>query len=511
MRTKMAFINAFTSVLLRLVLAVSGIFLPRFFIQAFGSPVNGLVTSINQFITYLSLVEAGIGAAGMVALYKPISEKDDQRISAIVAAARQFYLKSGLIFAVLAGLLVALYPLVVKSEIQDAGFVRLMVMLLCVNSIVDYFYLGKYRVLLMADQRGYVISICQIIGTIVMSAVSIGLIVMGASALLVKSVAAIVYILRSLAVGVYVKMHYRQLNLRERPDTASLDQRHPALLHQIVGMITFNTDAVVLTLMMPRNALLYVSIYMTYDLVRSGISGMVGALQDALTPSFGNLIAHDEDKAAVTSVYNSMEFGSFILVFIAYTCMAVLLYPFIRLYSANFPDCALYLQYAYVPAFTLSGILLSLRLPTQTLVNAAGHFRQTQWHAVIEGAINIAISLALVRPMGIIGVLIGTCACYLYRLIQSIIYVDKHLLKSGTIFKTLRRLLRNGICSAVVVYLGTTYMMPRISTWIGWFVCAALFAVLDAAALILVNMLFEKKQMIDLAKRAKAIIARGRQ
>ena len=134
MRTKMAFINAFTSILLRLVLAITGIFLPRFFIRAFGSPVNGLVTSINQFVSYLSLVEAGVGAAGMVALYKPIVEKNQQKINAIVSAARQFYLRSGLIFVALAALLTVVYPYVVKSEIQDAGFVRMMIILLCINS-----------------------------------------------------------------------------------------------------------------------------------------------------------------------------------------------------------------------------------------------------------------------------------------------------------------------------------------------------------------------------------------
>lgn len=511
MRTRMAFINAVTSILLRVVLAISGIFLPRFFIQAFGSPVNGLVSSINQFISYLSLVEAGIGAAGMVALYKPLADRDDRRISAIVAAAKQFYMRSGLIFAALAALLTVLYPLIVRSEIQDAGFVRLMVMLLCVNGIVDYFYLGKYRVLLMADQRGYVISICQIIGTVVMSAASIGLIVMGASALAVKAVTAIVYILRSLAVGVYVKIRYPYLNLREKADVSALDQRHPALLHQIVGLITFNTDVVVLTLMMPKNALLYVSVYTTYDLVRSGISGMMGALQDALTPGFGNLIVNDDAGNALDAVYSSFEFASFIMVFAAYSCMAVLMYPFIQLYSASFPDRMEYLKYGYVIAFTLSGFVLSARLPTQTLISAAGHFRQTKLHAVLEGAINLSVSLALVRPMGIIGVLIGTCACYFYRMIQSIFYVDRNILHGGSVSRTVLRLLRNGICSVLVVWLGTKLLMPRIHTWLGWFAYAALFAVLDTVILVLINALFERDQMRGLLLRIRAITKRGKE
>ncbi len=56
MRTRQAFINALFSILLQLALAVSGLLVPRFFISAFGSAVNGLVSSISQFITYMSLV-----------------------------------------------------------------------------------------------------------------------------------------------------------------------------------------------------------------------------------------------------------------------------------------------------------------------------------------------------------------------------------------------------------------------------------------------------------------------
>ena len=73
MRTKQALKNAVFSVFLQLTLAVSGILVPRFFIALYGSAVNGLVSSISQFITYMSLVEAGVGAAATVSLYGPLA------------------------------------------------------------------------------------------------------------------------------------------------------------------------------------------------------------------------------------------------------------------------------------------------------------------------------------------------------------------------------------------------------------------------------------------------------
>ena len=145
MRTKQALKNTITSILLQLVSIVPGIVIPQLFIAAYGSPVNGLVTSISQFITYMGLVEAGIGAAGMVALYRPLADNDVGTINGIISAARTFYLRSGAIFVVLIGALVAFYPFAVKSEITDVSFIRTMIVVLSLNGVVDYFFLGKYR------------------------------------------------------------------------------------------------------------------------------------------------------------------------------------------------------------------------------------------------------------------------------------------------------------------------------------------------------------------------------
>ena len=250
MRTKQAFKNASTSLLLQLVLALSGIIIPRFFIALYGSAVNGLVSSISQFISYMALVEAGVGAAGTVALYKPIADKNQDRINGIVSAARSFYLRSGAIFLGLLIALIIFYPFAVKNEIQNVSFIRTMIFVLSINGIVDYFYLGKFRVLLMADQKGYIISLAQIIGTVLMTVVCIILMELNCSALLVKGVNAAIYILRSLIVGLYVKKNYPNVNFKAKPLFSAFGQRWAALLHQIVGMIVNNTAIILMTLLL---------------------------------------------------------------------------------------------------------------------------------------------------------------------------------------------------------------------------------------------------------------------
>ena len=71
-----------TGLILQMFTILSGFILPKIILTSFGSEVNGLVSSLNQFLSYISLVEGGITGVVMANLYKPIVEKDEQKISA---------------------------------------------------------------------------------------------------------------------------------------------------------------------------------------------------------------------------------------------------------------------------------------------------------------------------------------------------------------------------------------------------------------------------------------------
>lgn len=508
MRTKQAFKNVTFSLILQLVTAISGLIIPRFFISLYGSSVNGLVSSVNQFITCMGLVEAGIGAAGTVALYCPLAEKDNRTVSGIVSAARMFYLRSGLIFAGLVAALVLLFPLLVQNEITDRFFIRTMILVLSINGLVDYFFLGKYRVLLLADQHGYVISVAQIFGTIVTTALSIALMNLGYSALLVKAAAACVYLLRSIAVGIYVRKHYPYVNFREKPNFNAFGQRWAALLHQVVGMIVTNTDIVVLTLLLPQNALSTVSIYSVYNLVASALQGLMNSVSNGLGSGFGEVIARGEQQVLKKS-FSNYEYAFFMVIFIAYTCMASLMYPFVRLYSAGFTDGVNYLSWTLVVMFTITGLLQSLRLPGLTIICAAGHYRQTRMRAVLEACINLVVSVALIRPLGIVGVLLGTCASYLYRTADVIIYNARKFLP-GTLKISARRLIRGLVLSVLLVLLSQRFIPSEMGGWMSWLVWAMADGIIVTTVIVLANVIIEPNEFRELWNRISGLLNHSR-
>ena len=507
MRTRQAFVNAVFSLMLQVVLAISGLLVPRFFIAVYGSAVNGLVSSITQFITYLSLVEAGVGAAGTVALYKPLADKDSLRVSGILSATRVFYLRSGLIFAGLVGLLIIFYPLIVKSEIGDGGFVRLMILLLSLSGIIDYFFLGKCRVLLMADQRGYVLYGFQIIGTIIMTALSLWQIHIGCSALIVKATAAAVFIGRSVAAIIYCKYHYKDYKFNVWPLKEAFTQRNAALVHQIVGAVANNAAPVLLTLMVKRDALTEVSVYSVYNLVAYSLSTLLTSLTAGLTPSFGEVISKGE-KDVLKSSYSVYEMVMFLLIFVCYVCMALLLYPFIALYSAQFNDSTSYVRIELVVLFTLAGVLQSIRHPALTVICAAGHYKETQSRAIIELVISLVFSLALTPKFGVAGVMMAMCLSYLYRTADVVFYSAKRFLE-GTLKRTLSRLLRNGITMAGLITVGVLLLQHDTTSWFVWIGQAVVIGITSVVVLVLVNFIFEPQEIKGLLKLGMGILTMG--
>lgn len=506
MRTKQALKNTISSLLLEVVVAISGLIVPRIFTAAYGSSVNGLVSSISQFITYMSLVEAGIGAAGTVSLYSPLAQKDKQSINEIVSAARIFYIKSGCIFVALVLILTFFYPYIVHGEICDVTFIRTMILVLSVSGITDYFILGKYRVILQADQKYYVISIAQIIGTIIVMFSSIILIKINVSALLVKTTASFVYFLRSLAVAAYFKKNYPEVSFKVSPNMEAFSQRWSALLHQVVAMIVNNTDIILLTVMLPQNALAEVSVYSVYNLVGYALSSLLNSICNGVRPSFGQVISRNENDVLHRS-FNFFEYVMFMLIFLCYVCMGVLIFPFVKLYSLDFTDGVTYARWSVAILFTFMGVIQSVRLPDSMIIVAAGHYKQTQWRALIEAIINLGVSIILVKPLGIVGVLIGTCASYLYRSTDVIFYASKYLI-TGTRKTTFKRLLRNVVISAVLNFLGFLLIPAQMNSWITWILYAVLFFLGTAVVIIGVNFIAEPSQYCECVRYIKKFVSK---
>ena len=75
----------------QLIAIVLGIIVPRIMISSYGSDVNGVISTTAQVFSYLALLEAGIGQSARIALYKPIADRDNEKISMVFLAAESYF------------------------------------------------------------------------------------------------------------------------------------------------------------------------------------------------------------------------------------------------------------------------------------------------------------------------------------------------------------------------------------------------------------------------------------
>ncbi|MEG2784387.1 MAG: polysaccharide biosynthesis C-terminal domain-containing protein [Lachnospiraceae bacterium] len=505
MRSKQALRNIIANILLQVIICLSGIILPRIFIGVYGSRVNGLVTSITQFLAYLGLAEAGVGTASIVALYKPLAQRDTKEINSVLSATRQYYNKSGMLFVALVLALTFFYPYMVSQQL-DPLLIRSMILVLASSTLVDYFLVGKYKVLLTANQQGYIISTIQSVGLLFNVGITLMLIYYGVNVLIVKGVATIIYILRFFVIKYYVKKKFGYLDFHEKPNFTALHQRGAALLHQVVGIVVNNTDIVLLTALLGRGSLLEVSVYSIYNMINAAMASLLESFSNSLTSGFGELVSKEEEQALRCS-YSNYEYMFFVILYVATICMGILLLPFISVYTKGITD-ANYIRPVAAILFTANMFLQHIRVPGLTIIAAYGHFKETKRQAILEAVINLTVSLALIARFGMVGVLFGTVCSYAYRSTEIMIYNARKLVKnSGS--KTWRRLLVNTPLAIILIAVGM-HLVPQTMTqytqWIGYAIVTGTVALL---IIIGVNYILEPKEAKMLVARIKGVLKKS--
>ena len=106
-------LNTITALILQIITVLYGLIIPRLILGAYGSEVNGLVQSVSQFLGVITLLELGVGQVIQSALYKPLAEKDKEKISCILKSGEKFFRWIALILLFYVIVLTCAYPVII--------------------------------------------------------------------------------------------------------------------------------------------------------------------------------------------------------------------------------------------------------------------------------------------------------------------------------------------------------------------------------------------------------------
>lgn len=463
-RTNKFLLNTTSTAFLQIITFLSGFIVPKIMLTFYGSEINGLVTSITQFISYFNLVEAGLSGAAIFNLYKPLSENNHQKISGIVNAAQKYYIQAGSLFLLLTILLSIIYPFYITIDNMSYLEIAILVLLIGLNGALDFFTLARYRVLLTADQRTYVISFASSIAKLIDIAIIFFLAVNRNSIIIVKGLALTNILIRSLILFCYVKKHYNYLDKTVTPNKEGLNQKWSVLYLQILGTLQSSLPVISLTLF--TKDLLLISVYTIYNMILGGINSLLSIFINGLNASFGEIIAkNDQDK--LKDIYNEFEFAYYILITVAYSLCLVVILPFIKIYTANIKDTNYILPFLSI-LFVLNGFFYNLKTPQGMLVGSAGLFRNTRFQTSLQAMILLIGCVVLTPFYNIYGIMIASIISNVYRCIDLLFYIPKNVTKLS--YKvTLTKWIKSFV-SILICIIASYFISFKINSYSSWFI-----------------------------------------
>lgn len=491
--------NSIATALLHIFTLFVGLILPRVLLKAYGSEINGLVTSLTQFIRYFTLVEAGLASAAVYALYKPLSDNDLEGINGVVSAVKKFYIQSGWIFLILILFLSITYPLFVEITVLNSLQVRILVLVLGVTGVLDFFTLSKYRVLLTAAQKVSVISLASITNLLINLIITVVLARLRADIIFLKIVALMGIVVRSLILMIYVKKKYPLVRFNKKPNINALNKRWSALYLQILGVVQQGTPVVLATVF---TSLGTVSVYSIYNMIIAGLNGILSIFISGLSSSFGDVIARGQSSVLKQST-EEFEVGYYMILTWAYACAAALIMPFIKIYTSGITDVEYYYPVLGM-LFVLNGLLHNIKTPQGMLVMSAGMFQETKVQTTIQGVIAIIFGLILIKPLGLIGIMIGLCLSNLYRDIDLLFFVPRNI-TFRTIRPTFWRIVRIFFCLALIL-IPYFLIAPSLEGVMQWLIHAMGIGLYAFLIVLLVNYVFDRIILRAVYKRISSLL-----
>ena len=475
MKNRIVLVNVICSLLQQFVVTVCGFILPRVIINVFGSEVNGLIASLTQFLSYISLLEGGLTGVVAANLYNPLASGDNILLSKVVKTASNFYKKIAVFFFCYTVIIAFVYPFFVKTQFSFS-YICTFTFILSINFIVQYLFAITWKTLLVADKKGYFVSISYILVVILNTCISCLIIHFYKNIRFVKLVSAAIYFIQPVVYHLFIKKHYKIIKDVDA-DNVLLSQRWDGFAINIAAFIHNNTDVIVLTFLATLSD---VSVYAVYLLVVNGLKSIIMSVSKAIVPSVGIAYAKGNNDE-LSRAFDKYELIILYLSFFLFSVGGICITSFVKLYTSGITDCN-YNQPVFGWLMVLSELVYCVKEPYLMLAYSANKFKDFKIAAYIEAIINICISVIFVKFLGIIGVAIGTLVAMTFRTVYQILYLHHHILERR-IIHLFHGILFYSLGMIAIVYISSIIFLKPDNSILGWILYAGKNSILSLTLL----------------------------
>ncbi|EJT5929196.1 TPA: lipopolysaccharide biosynthesis protein [Clostridium perfringens] len=404
MRTKNSMINMSISILSQIITVFLGFVSRKVFIDSLGTEYLGLNGFLTNVLSLLGLVEGGIGTSIVYNLYKPLADKDEEKVIALVQLYKKlyFYIAIGVV-----ALSLCLYPFlgIFIKDGKSLEYVPLVYSIFVIKNVISYFNAHKWS-LINADQKGYVLARINIIFNVVTTITKIVILKTTKNYILFLLIDILIFIIQNIYNGRIVNKRYSYINTKKKYKVDkeienNLVKNVKALFwHNIGGYCVYGTDNILISSLISIKT---VGLYSNYTMIIDQLGNLINPIINSIGDGVGNMIAsEDSDKS-----YRIFKVA-YLVNFWIYSFAVIFLYNLVEPFITWCFGSGLLLDKLTFVIVLINFYIKGLRGSIAIFKNKGGIFTQDKYVPMIESVINLGSSLVLIKYLGLAGIFLGT-------------------------------------------------------------------------------------------------------
>ena len=407
-RTQNVLLNTSIALVCQLIYLLVSFICRTVFTKSLGAEYLGITGLFTNILTILSFAELGIGSALVFRMYEPLAKEDWNKVSQYIRLYKIAYRIILTIVICIGLILIPIIPYLVVTPNVKENIVLLYILYLG-QTAVTYIFAYK-KSLLIADQKSYIVNITTQIFNILMNVLQCIFLVFTHDFVIYCVCNIVCNVLNNIACSIYVDKNYSQLKKTVYGDLSTYEKKE--LLKDVKGLMLTKvastafsgTDNIFISAYI---GIRYVGILSNYTLICNTVNSVMNKLFEAVTASIGNLAVTGE-KGKIEDVLKKLFFINTALY--GYMCigMILLLRPFV---TTLWLDAEYDLAQSIILFTMIELFLRSIHYPLYITRNALGCFSEYKIIFVIAAILNILLDFLLVKPLGILGLIIATIVC----------------------------------------------------------------------------------------------------
>lgn len=404
-RLKNTLYNFITGIGFRFLTLITAFVVRTVFVKCLNAEYLGVNGLYSNILTMLSLAELGFGTAMVYSMYKPLADKDKEKLGQLMCLYKKVYAVIGTVVLFVGLALVPFLDVLIKDTPDIDGLTFYYILFLA-NSVVSYWFFAYRSSLLQADQKTYITNKYSIFFNVVKSILQIFVLIVFHDFTLYLISQIICTIIQNFFVAKKVKKEYPYVFYKTNGKLPKGEKKKifkdvRALMLTKIGYAVLNgTDNIIISSFV---GVRQVGLLSNFLMISDAVTAVLCQVTSSVSASIGNYFV-EEDRESGYLLFKRIEFMNFWFYGFCMTALIILLNPFVTIWLGN----EYLIEFSAVICLSINFFIAGYMNTLSTFRTSLGLFTQGKYRPIIVAVINIGLSILLSYKWGMTGVLAAT-------------------------------------------------------------------------------------------------------